>query len=123
MFDVIFTSELNAKHYIMAAKLNFRSVVFKRAYLIVKQTRCNFSQALSLAWTRYREFKTRTVEELTSQIKGFDFCYQYSDDSRVYRYWSKLQNEITLQLKQLPGSFISAINGQLSNANQIKSFI
>jgi hypothetical protein len=88
---------------------NFRSVVFLRAYRIAKETKC--------------EFKNRTVAELTSQIKGFDFYYQYSDDNRVYRYWGNIQNEISSQLKQLPNSFISAITGQLSNSNQIQSFI
>lgn len=107
----------------MNSKLNFRSVVFKRAYRIVKESKCEFGQALKQAWNRYREFKNRTVAELTSQIKSFDFCYQYSDDNRVYRYWGNIQNEISSQLKQLPGSFISAITGQLSNSKQIQSFI
>ena len=107
----------------MKAKLNFRSIVFQRAYRIVKQTGCSFSSALTQAWNRYREFKTRTVEELTSQIKGFDSSYQYSDDGRVYRYWSAIQKEIKNQLATLPVSFISAITGQLSNSNKIQSFI
>lgn len=107
----------------MKAKLNFRSVVFKRAYRIVKESKCEFSQALKQAWIRYRNFKAQKVEELTSQIKGFDFFYCYSDDSRITRYWSKLQDEISSQLSILPGSFILAITGQLSNSNQIKSFI
>jgi roadblock/LC7 domain-containing protein len=63
------------------------------------------------------------VEELTSQIKGFDSSYQYSDDGSVYRYWSAIQKEIRIQLSTLPGSFISAITGQLSNSNKIHSFI
>lgn len=106
----------------MKAKLNFRSVVMKRAW-IIKKTGCSFSEALTQAWTRYRDFKAKTVEELTSQIKGFDFAYPYSDDSRVYRYWSKLQDELRNQLSTLPDSFIEAITGQLSNSKQIQSFI
>ena len=107
----------------MKAKLNFRSVVFFRAHRIVKQTDCSFSEALKQAWTRYREFKTRTVEELASQIKGFDSYYQMSDDGSVYRYWSSLQKEIRNQLSTLPGSFISAITFKLPNSNKIQSFI
>jgi len=107
----------------MKAKLNFRSVVFKRAYILVKQTGCSFSEALTQAWTRYRDFKAKTIDDLTARIKGFDFAYPYSDDGRVYRYWSKLQDEIRNQLSNLPGNFISAITGQLSNSNQIQSFI
>ena len=107
----------------MSTKLNFRSVVFKRAYRIAKESKCTFSQALTQAWQRYREFKKRTTEELVKQIKGFDSSYQYSDDGRVYRYFSKLQDEISSQLAQLPGSFISAISGHLSNSKQIQSFI
>lgn len=107
----------------MKAKLNFRSVVFKRAYILVKQTGCSFSSALTQAWARYRNFKAQKVEELTKQINGFDFCYQYSDDRRTYNYWSKLQDEIGTQLQNLPGSFVSAISGQLSKAEQINSFI
>ncbi|OFX56660.1 MAG: hypothetical protein A2066_14960 [Bacteroidetes bacterium GWB2_41_8] len=107
----------------MKAKLNFRSVVFFRAHRIVKQTGCSFSEALKQAWNRYREFKTRTVEELASQIKGFDSYYQMSDDGSVYRYWSSLQKEIRNQLSTLPGSFISAITFKLPNSNKIQSFI
>jgi len=106
----------------MNSKLNFRSVVFKRAYIIAKQTGCSFSSALTQAWTRYRNYKAQTVAELTNQIKGFDFYYQYSDDIRTYRYWSKLQDEIRNQLSTLPGSFISAI-AQHFQPQQIKSFI
>lgn len=106
----------------MKAKFNFRSVVFQRAYILVKQTGCSFSSALTQAWAKYRTWKAQKVEELTTKIKGFDFCYQMSDDSRVYRYWSKLQDEIGTQLQNLPGSFISAI-AQHFQPNQIKSFI
>lgn len=106
----------------MKAKLNFRSVVFKRAYILVKQTRCSFSSALTQAWKRYRDFKAKTVEELTKQINGFDFYYQMCDDGKVYRYWSAIQKEIREQIQTLPGSFISAI-AQHFNSNQIKSFI
>jgi hypothetical protein len=107
----------------MNSKLNFRSVVFKRAYRIVKESKCEFSQALKQAWNRYRNFKAHKVEELASKIKGFDFFYCYSDDSRVTKYWELIQKEISNQLQQLPNSFISAITGQLSNSNQIQSFI
>ena len=105
-----------------AKKLNFRSVVFKRAYLIVKQTGCNFAQALAEAWKRYRAFKTKTIEELTEQIKGFDFYYHMSDDSREHRYWSKLQIEIRSQIRSLPSSFLSAISNHF-NSKQIRLFI
>ena len=106
----------------MKAKLNFRSVVMKRSWIIVKQTGCSFSEALKQAWTRYRNFKAQKVEELKDQIKGFDFYYQYSDDRRTYSYYSKLQDEIRNQLSTLPSSFISAI-AQHFQPNQIKSFI
>ena len=106
----------------MKARLNFRSVVFKRAYIIVKQTGCSFSSALTEAWKRYREFKTKTVEELTKQINGFDFYYQMCDDGRVYRYWSALKDELRKQIQILPGSFITTLRGKLSNSNNIYSF-
>lgn len=107
----------------MNSKLNFRSVVFKRAYRIVKESKCNFAQALKQAWNRYRNFKAQKVEELAGKIKGFDFFYCYSDDSHVTRYWGNIRTEISNQLQQLPNSFILAITGQLSNSNQIQSFI
>jgi hypothetical protein len=90
---------------------------------LAKQTGCSFSSALTQAWERYRNFKAQKVEELTKQIADFDFAYPYSDDSRVYRYWSKIQDELRNQLSTLPGSFVSAITGQLSNSKQIQSFI
>lgn len=107
----------------MKTKLNFRSVVFQRAYILVKQTGCSFSQALVEAWKRYRAFRDQKVEELTKQINGFDFYYQYSDDSRVYRYWSAIKNEIRKQIKSLPTNFINAISEHLNNSTEIKSFI
>ena len=111
----------------MNTKLNFRSVVFKRAYLIVKKTGCTFSQALTLAWARYRDFKAHTINELTSQINGFDFYYYMSDSFAVNRRWSIMQeimqDQITKELKSLPMAFISAITGQLSNVNYIRTFI
>ena len=107
----------------MKTKLNFRSVVFQRAYIIVRQTKCSFSQALIEAWKRYRDFKTKTVEELTSQINTFDFYYQMSSDGRTYRYWSSIQDELRKQLGTLPHSFISLLKGKLSKPNNIYSFI
>ena len=107
----------------MNSKLNFRSVVFKRAYRIAKQTGCSFSQALKQAWQRYREFKARTVSELASQINGFDVYYYMSDSSAVYHRWSSTQDEIRSALRSLPMAFIQAITCQLSNANYIQSFI
>jgi hypothetical protein len=107
----------------MNSKLNFRSVVFQRAYRITKQTGCSFSQALTQAWQRYREFKVRTIAELADQINGFDFTYFMSDDYRVNRRWSTIKDQIRKQIDTLPRSFIQAITGQLSNANYIQSFI
>lgn len=107
----------------MKAKLNFRSVVFKRAYILVKQNGCSFSSALIEAWKRYRDFKNRTVEELTKQINGFDFYYQMCDDGRVYRYWSSLKDTLRKQIETLPHSFITTLQGKLSNSNNIYSFI
>lgn len=107
----------------MISKLNFRSVVFQRAYKITRQTGCSFSKALIKAWQRYREFKNRTINELASQINGFDFYYYMSDDSRINRRWSAIEDQIRKQISILPGSFITAITGQLSNVNDIKSFI
>lgn len=107
----------------MNSKLNFRSVVFKRAYRIVKESKCGFRNALKQAWNRYREFKAQMIQELSARIKGFDFNYPYSDDGRVYHYWSQVQKDISCQLKQLPRSFILIISSQLTNPNKIYSFI
>ena len=107
----------------MKAKLNFRSVVFQRAYILVKQTGCSFSLALTQAWERYRAYKAQKVEELTKQINGFDTSYQYSDDGRVYRYWSAIKTEIRKQIETLPGCFTAAIVSHLNNSIEIKSFI
>jgi hypothetical protein len=107
----------------MKTKLNFRSVVFQRAYILVKQTGCSFSEALKQAWERYRNFKAQKVEEITKQINAFDFCFQYSDDRRVYSKWTAIKKEIREQIQTLPGSFISAIVSHLNNSTEIKSFI
>jgi len=41
----------------MKTTLNFRSVVFQRAYKIVKETGCSMSAALVEAWKRYRAYR------------------------------------------------------------------
>lgn len=107
----------------MKTKLKFRSVVFKRAYLIVKQTGCNFSEALKEAWNRYRNFKEKTVAELAQRINSFDYYFDYSDDNRVYRKWSAIQSEIREQVNIIPNSFIQAIQVQLKASANISVFI
>ena len=107
----------------MKTKLNFRSVVFQRAYILVKQTGCSFSSALTQAWKLYRNFKAKTVEDLKARINGFDYYYQMCDDGRVYRYYSSLKDELRKQLITLPQSFISSLKGQLLNPSNIYSFI
>ena len=107
----------------MKSTFNFRSVVFKRAYRIVKETGCSLSAALVEAWKRYREYKDRVVREIAERINGFDFYYQRSDDGRVYRYWSNIQTEIRMELAALPMFFVAAITGQLKYQDNIKSFI
>jgi thioredoxin-related protein len=107
----------------MKTKLNFRSVVFQRAHIIVKQTGCSFSQALAEAWKRYRNYKFQIVDEVSKLINRFDFYYVYADDSRVYRYWSAMKNEISKQIETLPKSFINAISELLNDSTELKSFI
>ena len=107
----------------MKTIFNFRSVVFQRAYRIVKETGCSLSAALSEAWKRYREYKNRIVKEIADRINGFDFYYYMSDDNRVYVRWSNIQKEIRNQLSALPRFFVTAITGQLANQSDIKSFI
>jgi len=107
----------------MKKELNFRSVVFKRAYRIIKETGCSISAALVEAWKRYREYRDRIVKDLADRINGFDFYYHYSDDSRVYRYWSEISKEIREELSALPSFFISAITNLLKEQKYIKTFI
>ena len=107
----------------MRPQINFRSVVFKRAYLIVKQTGCSMSAALIEAWKRYREYRDRIVKEIANRINNFDFYYQRSDDGSVYRRWSDIQNDITNQISVLPSFFIMAITNLLEDRKYIKSFI
>ena len=107
----------------MATTFNFRTVVFKRAYLIVKQTGCTFSAALAEAWNRYREYKNRIVKEIANRINGFDFWYHMSDELGYYRRWTNIQNQIREQIQLLPCFFVAAITRQLTNQENIKSFI
>jgi hypothetical protein len=106
----------------MKTKLNFRSVVFKRAYKIAKQSGCNFSQALRLAWSRFRDYKNKMVDELVSKINGFDFYYSRSDDNRVYRYWSNIESQICEQLS-FNSCFIGTISKRLTDNKSISRFI
>ena len=107
----------------MKTTFNFRSVVFQRAYRIVKETGCSLSAALVEAWKRYREYRDRIVREIDDRINGFDFYYYMSDDGRVYDRWSNIRKEIRKQLATLPRFFVAAITGQLKYQDNIKSFI
>ena len=104
-------------------RLNFRSVVFQRAYRIVKETGCTLSAALVEAWGRFRAYRDRVVSELAERINGFDYYYHKSDDHRVYIRWSNIQDDIRRELGALPNSFIAAITGGLKYQDNIKSFI
>lgn len=106
----------------MTTKLNFRSVVFKRAYLIVKETGVSFSAALKQAWERYRQYKAKVAKEIADRINGFDFYYYMSDDSRVYRRWSNIKSEITEQV-QIHSFAKTAITAQLSDSTNLQRFI
>ena len=106
----------------MAAKLNFRSVVFKRAHLIAK-TGVSFSEALKEAWRRYRAYKETVTEKLAKRINSFDFFYMYSDSGHVYKRWRQEEREITNELETLPYSFIANVSGQLRKQSNISQFI
>ena len=107
----------------MKTSFNFRSVVFKRTYRIIKETGCTMSAALTEAWNRYRNYRDEVVKELVSRIKGFDRYYYMSDDNRVYVRWSNIKDDIRKEIRSLPRFFVPAIASQLSNPNYIKSFI
>ena len=107
----------------MKPTFNFRSVVFKRAYLIVKETGCSMSAALTQAWSRYREYKNRIVNDMVYRINNFDFWYRMEDSIGYYTKWSGIENAIRNQLLALPAFFINSIISGLSNKEYIKSFI
>ena len=107
----------------MKKEMNFRSVVFHRAYRIVKETGCAFAEALKAAWERYRAYRDGIVADLVDRINGFDFFYCMSDDNRVYNNGYNTQMEIRKQLLALPKSFISAITEKLNHHDNINSFV
>lgn len=106
----------------MKATLNFRSVVFKRAYQLVRQTGCSFSEALKEAWTRYRQYRDKLAREIASRINGFDFNYHYSDDHRVYKQWSEAERQIR-EMLTVNRCMISAIASQLKSQSLISRFV
>ena len=107
----------------MKTTFNFRSVVFQRAYRIVKSTGCTMSAALTEAWKRYRNYRDEVVRSLVDRIKGFDRYYYMSDDNSTYMYWSRQQDDIRKQIRTLPGSFISGIASQLSDQECVQNKI
>ena len=107
----------------MKTDFKFRSVVFKRAYMIVKETSCSFSEALKEAWNRFRAYRDKVVGELAKRINGFDFYYQRSDDHRVYIRWSNIEDEIRTKIFGLPKTFVDAITGMLNHSKDIKTFL
>ena len=115
----------NTRKYQIAMKttFNFRSVVFQRAYRIVKETGCTLSAALVEAWKRYRAYRDSIVADLVERINGFDFYYHRSDDNRVYMNWWNTENRIRKELAALPNFFVAAITGKLNRAENIKTFV
>ena len=107
----------------MKPTFNFRSVVFKRAYIIVRETGCTLSAALTEAWSRYRDYKNRIVKDLVNSINNFDHWYNRVDDLGYYTRFSRIQDAIRNQLLALPTFFIATIISELSNKEYIKSFI
>ena len=107
----------------MAPTFNFRSIVFKRAYLIVKETGCTFASALAEAWNRYREYKNRIVKDMVERINNFDHWYSRCDDLGYYTRYTKICDAIRNQLLALPTFFIDTIISQLEKKEYIKSFI
>jgi len=107
----------------MKTTLNFRSVVFQRAYRIVKETGCSMSAALVEAWKRYRAYRDGIVADLAKRINNFDFYYHRSDDNRVYMNWLNTENRIRKELMALPNYFVTAITGKLNRAENIKTFV
>jgi len=107
----------------MKTSFNFRSVVFQRAYRIVKETGCTLSAALVEAWKRYRAYRDGIVADLVDRINGFDFYYHMSDDNRVYMNWMNTENRIRKELMALPSFFVAAITGKLNNPDNIKRFV
>lgn len=107
----------------MKTRVNFRSVVFQRAYRLVKQTGCAFADALRIAWNRYREYKTRIVADLISRINLFNYSYQYIDDGSQWKRWDNEKNAIRENLLTVPASFIPEIASQLRKADYLKTFV
>lgn len=105
----------------MAAKLNFRSIVFKRAYLIVKETGVSLSVALKEAWRRYRAYRDKTIKELAERINEFDYHYHYSDDRGVYHHWSNIQQQISNELS-FHSCFASNLASRITTAANIAIF-
>jgi len=107
----------------MKSKLNFRSVVFQRAYRIAKQTGCDFANALKAAWNLCREYKNRMIAEVAERVNQFDFYFHFSDDRRVYRKWNNESESLCNILATLPASYIPAIVAMLNNCSYIQKFI
>ena len=107
----------------MATTFNFRSVVFKRAYRIVKETGCTFSTALVEAWARYRAYKSKVVKDMAACINSFDYDYHFNDDYGYYGRWTNISNGIRRELLALPPFFIAEIAARLENQKNIKVFI
>ena len=104
-------------------KLNFRSVVFQRAYRIVSETGCAFSAALAEAWSRYRAYRDNMATEAARAINSFDRHYCMSDDDRVYTYWSDVKIHIKMQIASMPKTFAAKVADMLNITEDIKSFI
>ena len=74
----------------MNTKLNFRSVVFKRAYLIVKKTGCTFSQALTLAWGTLNEKYLPKVTGEDTRRKNDTVQTYFDTERQEWRCFKKL---------------------------------
>ena len=101
MFVVLIQSKV-----VMKAKVNFRSVVFKRAYLLVKRSSCTFSAALKEAWAGYRRLRAtmmnreRLIQELSGILKAFEDINSGITNRRVNLRWQPVGSQTKRELNE-----------------------
>lgn len=90
----------------MKSKMNFRSVVFKRAYLLVKRTGCTFSEALKEAWAEYRrnrealQNRDKMIAAIPDILKVFEAYHSKADNRRMIPRWQPTRSQAKRELNE-----------------------
>lgn len=90
----------------MKATSNFRTVVFKRAFLLVKRSRCTFAEALTEAWAEYNEHREilqdrdKMIAAIPDILKVFESYHSKHSNGLTNIHWQPVSSQVKRELNE-----------------------